>query len=86
VRDRLTEILSPEDRREIDLGFSLFFDLFSSLGACNFAFLGFSGLLVLQISFTLPLILLGLRGRGGRDCVSGLPGLRGGSFLLSRTG
>ena len=41
MRDRLTEILSPEDRREIDLGFSLFFDLFSSLGACNFAFLWF---------------------------------------------
>jgi len=41
VRDRLSEVLSPEDRREIDLGFSLFFDLFSSLGACNFAFLWF---------------------------------------------
>ena len=41
MRDRLSEVLSPEDRREVDLGFSLFFDLFSSLGACNFAFLWF---------------------------------------------
>ena len=41
MRDRLSEVLSPEDRREIDLGFSLFYDVFSSLGACNFAFLWF---------------------------------------------
>jgi len=54
VRDRLTEILSPEDRREIDLGFSLFYDVFSSLGACNFAFLWFLrtvGLSKLRICF-----------------------------------
>jgi len=41
VRDRLTEVLSSEDRWEIDLGFSSLSDLFLTLGACNFAFLWF---------------------------------------------
>ena len=41
MRDRLTEVLSSEDTREIDLGFSLLSDLSLTLGACNFAFLWF---------------------------------------------
>jgi len=41
VRDRLTEVLSSEDTRKIDLGFSLLSDLSLTLGACNFAFLWF---------------------------------------------
>lgn len=41
MRDRLTEVLSSEDTRKIDLGFSLLSDLSLTLGACNFAFLWF---------------------------------------------